>query len=113
MRDGQAVHRVKSWRRYCTGGRREVLAVSRRLPRNPRDMNDIVGVPPISPLRQPARPKPTPGRWGPSDELELRGDFDAAADALGNRAAARLERMRSLPRLALVHRAAGEVIANV
>ncbi len=68
---------------------------------------------PISPPRQPARPKPTPGRCGPSDELELRGDVDAAADALGDRAAARMERMRSLRRLALVLRAAGEVIANV
>src|SRR6266849_1815719 len=60
----------------------------------------------ISPPRQPARPKPTPGRCGPSDELELCGDVDAAADALGNRAAARVERMRSLRRLALVLRAA-------
>src|SRR5260370_32988247 len=69
--------------------------------------------PPPPPPRQPARPKPTPGRCGPSDELELRGDVDAAADALGDRAAARMERMRSLRRLALVLRAAGEVIANV
>src|SRR5260370_33003454 len=68
---------------------------------------------PSSQRRQPAGPKPTPGRCGPSDELELRGDFDAAADALGNRAAARVERMRSLRRLAFVLRAAGEVIANV
>src|SRR5216684_1544289 len=68
---------------------------------------------PISPPRQPARPKPTPGRCGPSDELQLRGDVDAAADALGDRAAARVERMRSLRRLALVLGAAGEVIANV
>src|SRR5260370_15217652 len=69
--------------------------------------------PPPPPPRQPARPKPTPGRCGPSDELELRGDVDAAADALGDRAAARMERMRSLRRLALVLRAAGEVVANV
>src|SRR6266851_6868156 len=68
---------------------------------------------PISPPRLPARPKPTPGRCGPSDELELRGDVDAGADALGNGTAARMERMRSLRRLALVLRAAGEVIANV
>src|SRR6266567_3343789 len=31
----------KSWTTYCPGGTRELLAVSRRLPRNPRDMKDI------------------------------------------------------------------------
>src|SRR5260370_2281310 len=68
---------------------------------------------PIPQPRQPARPKPTPGRFWASDDLELCADIDAAANALGDRAAAGMERMRSLRRLALVLRAAGEVIANM
>src|SRR5260370_1490549 len=68
---------------------------------------------PISQPRQPGRQKPTRGRFWASDELELCADIDAAADALGDRAAARMERMRSLRRLALVLRAAGEVISNM
>src|SRR6266446_10263512 len=46
---GPADNTGKSLTRYCPGGRRELLAVSRRLPRNPRDMNDIVGCPPYLP----------------------------------------------------------------
>src|SRR6266849_5322082 len=40
---GPADNTGKSLTRYCPGGKRELLAVSRRLPRNPRDMNDIDG----------------------------------------------------------------------
>src|ERR1700694_1026356 len=48
-----------------------------------------------------------------SDEFQLCADGDASADALGDRTAAGMERMRALGRLALVDRAPGEVIPNV
>src|SRR5260370_14253516 len=67
---GPADNTGKSLTRYCPGGKRELLAVSRRLPRNPRDMNDNDGFLPNPGLRQPARPQPAPGRCGPSAELD-------------------------------------------
>src|SRR5260370_12743315 len=65
---GPADNTGKSLTRYCPGGRRELLALSRPLPRKPRDMNDIDRFLPISPPPHPAGPKPTPGRCVPSDE---------------------------------------------
>src|SRR5438445_8126819 len=41
---GPADNTGKSLTTYCPGGSRELLAVSRRLPRNPRDMKDIDGL---------------------------------------------------------------------
>src|SRR5260370_31819735 len=86
----------KSFTTYCPGGTRELLAVSLRLPRNPREMKDM-GV--VSSLT--------------SDEFQLCRDVDAAADGLGDRAPAGVEGMRALGRLPLVLRAAGEAIPHV
>src|SRR6266852_5693129 len=84
---GPAERTGKSLTTYCPGGTRELLAVSRRLPRNPREMKDMDGLL-LSLLL--------------SDEFELCADGDTSTDALGDRAAAGMEGMRALGRLALV-----------
>src|SRR5713226_1309139 len=93
---GPAERTGKSFTTYCPGGTRELLAVSLRLPRNPREMKDMGLVSSLT-----------------SDEFQLCRDVDAAADGLGDRAPAGVEGMRALGRLPLVLRAAGEAIPHV
>src|SRR5437879_1658276 len=87
---GPAERTVKSSTTYCTGGTRPAAATSRRLPRNPREMNDT----------DPSPPNPR------SDELKLGADCDATADALADGAGAPMARVGALEGLAFAARPA-------